>query len=478
MPRRTVQLLGHDDAELTAGLAAIDAQLDVPGSFPPEVTAAAEKAAAHPALPDLDRTDIPFVTIDPEGSMDLDQALHLERSDAGYRVHYAIADVGAFVEPGGPIDLEAHQRGQTLYAPDHRVPLHPPELSEGAASLLPNQLRPALLWTIDLDARGESTKVVVERARVTSRAKLDYVGVQAQLDSGSADESLTLLREVGRLRQQRERERGGVSLQLPEQEVVVKVDGWSLDYRQVLPVEDWNAQISLLTGMGAAQIMLYGDVGIIRTLPAPPAYAVNRLRRTALALRLNWPAELSYPDFVRGLDPNTGPGAAMLNACTSLLRGAGYVAFDGGVPEHIEHAAVAAEYAHVTAPLRRLVDRYAGEIAVALCADRDVPDWVRSGLRDLPKEMEESDRKAHQFDRAILDLVEAGVLRKDVGTSFSGVITDIDDKNPDKGSVMLRDPAVEAPLASTSGKLPLGADVSVKLVEADPAKRLVRFELA
>ena len=52
-------------------------------------------------------------------------------------------------------------------------------------------------------------------------------------------------------------------------------------------------------------------------------------------------------------------------------------AFEGGVPEHIEHAALASEYAHTTAPLRRLVDRYAGEIAVALCADTPVPDWVR-----------------------------------------------------------------------------------------------------
>ncbi|MBA2558820.1 MAG: RNB domain-containing ribonuclease, partial [Propionibacteriales bacterium] len=437
----------------------------------------AEAAAAAPMLPELDRTDIPFVTIDPEGSMDLDQALHLERNGSGYRVHYAIADVAAFVEPGGPIDLEAHRRGQTLYAPDHRIPLHPPALSEGAASLLPDQVRPALLWTIDLDEKGESTKVCVERARVTSRARLDYAGVQAQLDSGAADENLYVLREVGQLRQTLERERGGVSLQLPEQEVVVGDGGWSLEYRKVLPVEDWNAQISLLTGMGAAQIMLYGEVGVIRTLPPPPVYAINKLRRTAAALRLDWPTRMDYAEFVRSLDPNTASGAAMLNASTSLMRGAGYVAFDGGVPEHIEHAAIAAEYAHVTAPLRRLVDRYAGEVAVALCADRDVPEWARSGLRNLPKEMEESDHKAHQFERAVVDLVEAGVLRSEIGRTFSGVITDTDEKDAGKGSVMLRDPAVEAPVVAPAGKLPLGAEVEVRLVEADPAQRLVRFEL-
>jgi exoribonuclease R len=476
VPRRTVNVQGHDGAEFEAGLHAIDAELDVAEEFPPEVLAAAKVAAAHPKLPDVDRTDIGFVTVDPPGSMDLDQALHLERHGSGYRVHYAIADVAAFVEPGGPIDQEAHRRGQTLYAPDHRIPLHPPALSEAGASLLPDQLRPALLWTIDLDESGESTGVVVERAQVRSRERLDYAGVQAQIDAGSADESLSLLREVGLLRLQLERERGGVSLQLPEQEVVIGDDGWSLQYRQLLPVEDWNAQISLLTGMAAAQMMLYGEVGVIRTLPPPPLHAVNRLRRTAAALRLPWPSETDYPDFVRSVDPNTASGAAMLNAATALLRGAGYVAFDGGVPEHIEHAAIAAEYAHVTAPLRRLVDRYAGEVAVALCADLEVPEWVRSRLRELPKEMEESDRRAHRFERAILDLVEAGVLRKDVGRTFPGVVIDTDEKDPAKGSVMLRDPAVEAPVVAPSGKLPLGAEVQVKLVEADPCKRLVRFE--
>src|SRR3954452_2725139 len=115
-------------------------------------------------MPDLDRTDIPFVTIDPATSMDLDQALHIERSGSGYVVHYAIADVAAFVSPGDPVDEEAHRRGETLYAPDSKIPLHPTVLSEGAASLLPDTLRPALLWSIKVDAEGEGTEVHVERA--------------------------------------------------------------------------------------------------------------------------------------------------------------------------------------------------------------------------------------------------------------------------------------------------------------------------
>ena len=116
------------------------------------------------------------------------------------------------------------------------MPLHPPLISEGAASLLPDQVCPALLWTIKVDATGEGTDVTVERARVRSTAKLDYAGVQRAIDDGSADETLMLLKEVGELRLAREAARGGVSLPLPEQEVSVEGDRWHLEFRAQIPV--------------------------------------------------------------------------------------------------------------------------------------------------------------------------------------------------------------------------------------------------
>src|SRR3546814_13549274 len=91
-------------------------------------------------------------------------------------------------------------RGETLYGADGKIPLHPKALSEDMASLLPGELRPALLWTIDLDATGEGIAVDVCRARVKSRAKLDYAGVQAGIDAGDADPMFAVLREIGELR--------------------------------------------------------------------------------------------------------------------------------------------------------------------------------------------------------------------------------------------------------------------------------------
>ena len=477
---RVVRVRSVDDgvaaAALRSGIGAIQAEMTVSPDFPPEVEEAARAAAAAPRLPELDRTDLPFVTIDPATALDLDQALHLERDGAGFVVHYAIADVAAFVTAGDPVDVEANRRGETLYGADSKVPLHPKVLSEDAASLLPDQVRPALLWTIRMNADGERTDVDVVRALVRSRAKLSYDEVQVDIDAGTASESLMLLKEVGTIRLNREAVRGGVSLPLPEQEVDIQGDRWHLEFREQLPVERWNAQISLLTGFAAAALMVYARVGLLRTLPPPDPRDVQRLHRTARALHIEWPAEQLYPDFIRSLDPSVPSHAAMVNASARLLRGSGYVAFDGEVPAQPQHAALASEYAHVTAPLRRLGDRYAGEVCVALCAGTDIPDWVHAALPGLPKTLQASASRSHSYERSVLDLVEAGVLADQVGETFAGVIVDVDDKDPHRGVVVLHDPDVEARVVS-SAPLPLGTDVQVRLTVADVVARKVQFEL-
>src|SRR5690606_37115006 len=163
-------------SELARALAELPIEIEAPGEFSPE--AIAEATTASPSEPDIDLRDVPFVTLDPEASRDLDQAMHLVRRGDGFEVRYAIADVPGFVTPGGAMDTEARQRGQTLYAAGGSIPLHPRELSEGRASLLPDADRPALVWTFALDADGVVTEFRLERAMIRSRAQLEYVSAQ------------------------------------------------------------------------------------------------------------------------------------------------------------------------------------------------------------------------------------------------------------------------------------------------------------
>ena len=453
---------------------ALRAELHVPDAFPTEALAEADAAAKAPALPDHDLTALPFFTIDPAGSLDLDQAMHLERAGAGFTVHYAIADVAAFVTPGSALDAETHVRGETSYFPDRRVPLHPPVLAEGAASLLPDQVRPAVVWTLRLDESGELRETSLQRARVRSQRRLEYVGVQQALDDGSADEQLQLLREIGTHRLDLARARGAVDLPTPEQEVTTGADGRPcLTYRAPVAAEAWNAQISLLTGIAAAGLMLAGKIGLLRTLPPPDPQAVASLRRSALALGIDWPKGAAYGEVISALDPEVPAAAALLTLATRLLRGAAYTAFDGDVPAQPLHSAVAAPYAHCTAPLRRLADRYVSEVCLALCAATPVPEWARSALPALPDEMAAADKRAHEIDRAIVDLTEAVLLAPCVGEVFDAVVVE---SGPKGGVVQLTQPAVRA--RCEGNDLPLGEQVRVRLEQADPQTRTVTFRRA
>ena len=554
MSRTRLSTYTAPPAEVAQTLDALRAHYEVPTAFPPEVLAEAEAAAGAwaqdgPArlLADgaRDARDLELVTIDPPGSMDLDQAVLLERLPAqadhadhadqagaaagevgdapelaaAYRVHYAIASLATFVTPGGALDAELRRRGETIYAPDAATPLHPEVLSHGAASLLQDAERPACLWAIDLDERGEVVSARVERALVRSRARLSYAQVQAAIDGQSAlpqeapADLPELLAEIGRLRLEREAARGGISMTTPEQVVEVTEAaeatevpgavspaadpdsaerpgpaGYRLAYRVPVPAEQYNAQISLLTGMCAARIMVECGVGILRTLPPARPEDYARLRRVAAALGIDWPAAQSYPELVRGLDHAIPAHAAFMEQAMSLFRGSGYLAFGVGgigVPaddeasdsEEAVHSAIAARYAHVTAPLRRLVDRYGEEVCIAACAQEPVPEWVLQALPDLPGVMEQTGKRARAIGRGALTALEALVLRGHEGEVFDGVITS---ERDGRGELVLAEPAVvteiRAGKKAADGGLPVGERVRVRLLSADPASG-IRFQL-
>jgi exoribonuclease R len=402
--------------------------------------------------------------------------------------------VPAFVTPGGPLDAETRRRGQTFYAPDGRIPLHPEIISEQAGSLLPDQDCSAFVWDFRLDGAAEVTSATVRRARIRSRAKLSYKGAQAQLDAGTAPPVLRLLKEVGLKRVELERARGGASLNMPDQEIVQLSDGgYRIDAAPQLPVEDWNAQISLMTGMAAARLMLTGKVGILRTMPSPDERSLNHFRLQTEALGKPWDGEVSYGEYLRSLDPTDPRQLAIMHSAGMLFRGAAYTAFDGSVPEAAVQSAIGAAYAHTTAPLRRLVDRFVLVICEALSNGGNVPGWARKALPTLPEIMAGSDQLASRMERMALDTVEAALLVNHVGQEFEAIV--ISGSKPQKengrngngngkngngngnggsGIIQIRDPAVTARCA---GELEPGTTVRVRLVSSDIATREVHFEL-
>jgi exoribonuclease R len=463
--------------------ARIRQELDVPTGFPSAVLEQAE----HATVDIDDRHDarhIPFVAIDPPGATDLDQTFAAEPLGSGYRVRYAIADVGAFITPGSALDDEARTRGLTLYSPDSRAPLHPPVISEDRASLLPGADKPALLWTIDLDEAGAVVDTDLRRAVVRTREAISYAAAQHRIDTLSGgpsgpttdhldgiDRSLSLLATIGVLRQHQEANRGGVSLNLPAQEVVRRDGHYELEFDESLPVEGWNAQISLLTGMVAGQAMFEANLGVLRTLPPASEHDVEQLRRMAEVLRLNWPDDQDYATFVRGLAPTSPTVNAFLLQCTRLFSGAGYLGFHGRTPSHPTHGAIASVYAHVTAPLRRLIDRFGNEIVLALHQGREAPSWAVEALDQLPSLMGRARQRESSLERALLDMAEALTLEHHVGETFNAVVVDL---HREQARVQIAEPAVVAHIKADEHRL--GEVIKLMLSSVDVENRRVDFE--
>ena len=377
---------------------------------------------------------------------------------------------------------------------------------------------------------------------------------KAALPAAAPADLVDLLAEIGRKRELLEIARGGISLNLPEQSVEQTAHGYRLTFREVLRIEDWNAQISLLTGMAAAQLMLEAGVGLLRTLPPARPQDLQALRRVATMMDLSWPKAQSYADFVRELRPSDPAELGFLNAAVVLFRGAGYLALSeqpasaagsgyiqclaGGGREGVapdsasavagavqaatatpptlavcepgctsgsesavtgsraaaasgsrtaavtarsfdtkyQHAAVAAPYAHVTAPLRRLADRYALEACRCICAGEEVPAWVRDALPLLPREMSRGVSTASQLQSRAISAIESLVLAGREGERFVGVAVDVKhhENAPDSGTFILRTPAIQT--AITGENLPSGESILAKLVTANSAKGRAEFQ--
>jgi exoribonuclease R len=459
-----VRVDGGAESVMRAGLDAIRAECDIPVDFPPEVVAAAEAAAARaPGSDHRDRTSERFMTLDPATSVDLDQAFSIERSGDDVVLHYAIADVGWFVRPGDLLDVEAFERGVTVYLPDERATLYPTVLSEGAASLLPDVDRPAVVFTVTVDPDGSTHLESVERAVIRSTAKLAY-------DAVTADDLPDGFDELHRRITAAEVARGAPRVEFPEQEIERDDDGrFTVRFRPRLPSEEQNAAMSLATNLAVADALHAAGTGLFRVMPEVDERRMRSLRHVARAFGLDWAADATLAQFEQSLPRDDPRTSAFLIAVRRAAGGAAYAPFD---PQHRPwHSAVAATYAQATAPLRRLQDRYVVEAALAIANGRPVAPEVLDAFDRLPGAMAAGEQRANRAERMALDLAEAVVLAGREGEIFDAVVIDEGEWGVD---VQVAEPAVLTRLVAR--RVDPGDDLRIRLVSVDVDRRSVEFE--
>ena len=219
--------------------------------------------------------------------------------------------------------------------------------------------------------------------------------------------------------------------------------------------------------------MLGGGVGILRTLPPARSEDVDALRALAPALGVEWPAGSSPGTVIAGLDPARPEPRRLPRGGRRPAPRRGLHALRRRAARPAGHGGVGAPYAHVTAPLRRLVDRFGTEVCLALSAGAEPAPELRAALAELPALMAASDKRTHEVERAVIDATEAWVLRGREGEEFSAVVVDAQSTGAARSSSTIRRCAAGARARIYRP----GTRVQVLLERADVAARTVRFVL-
>ena len=451
------------EVALADGFAAIEKQYYLPKQFPAVVLSAAQTAIDDVEgacdVARLDATDVPYVTLDPPTSTDLDQAFYLSKDGDEIVLSYALADLTQFVPSGGAVETEAWQRGVTIYA-FNKVPLYPPSISQRAASLLPDGPRPAVQVNVGINTDGDLRLRSIERIVCASRAKLAYTSVDLK--------SIPYLEQFAKRMWLNENKRGSVRFEFPQQEVVADEaapGGVRLELRSPAYSEIVNSSLSLAVNMVLGDFVMQAKVGLFRVMDEPASRAMQRLRREAHALNIPWSELETIKDVQRRLDPTNLVHQRFL---LIVRRAGGRASYAGYSSDKTPwHAAIGATYVHATAPMRRLADRYVLDLACLLFKNQVVPDELLAKLDALPQVMAAADGKAKGVERAVVDLLEVVSLQDRIGEVLVAEVVDAD-----LGIVQTRDSAIRSRVARLANVAD-GDIVHVRIDKADLASRQV-----
>ncbi|HVL36264.1 MAG TPA: ribonuclease R [Burkholderiales bacterium] len=358
---RVAEVLGHHaDPGMEIEIAV--RKFDLPHEFSRKALAAArampEGVRAEDTQGRKDLRGLAFVTIDGETARDFDDAVHCRREGKGFRLWVAIADVSHYVRHGEALDLEARERGTSVYFPRRVIPMLPEKLSNGLCSLNPQVDRLAVVCEMSITPGGEVARYQFYPAVFRSAARLTYTRVWSDLAAGAADENLQNLHAVFKVLVEARGRRGAIDFETVETRMIFDPKG-KIEKIVAEPRNDAHRIIEecMLAANVCAGTFLaeHAHPALYRVHDVPAADRVAALRDFLAELGLQLPGgEIPRPrDYAKLLEQiRPRPDFALLQ--TILLRSLKQAVYS---PNNLGHFGLAFDsYVHFTSPIRRYPD--------------------------------------------------------------------------------------------------------------------------
>jgi ribonuclease R len=483
-------------------------------SFPDEVLAAARAVPEVPEPAEIARRqdwrDKLVITIDPADAKDHDDAIWLEKTRNGWTLAVHIADVSHYIKPGGVMDKEAVERGNSTYLVDRVLPMLPVELSNGICSLKPDVDRLTKCALLEISAEGKITKATFIDAVIHSRAKLSYEQAQAILDGKPAPKDsdpqlVTMVCEAWKLASTLRRKRfndGALDLEMPEIKIRLDANGRACAAEPVIHTESHQLIEECMLAANDAVAK------ILRERMKPAVYRIHedpdpsRLMDYTETAKLHGyrPGDLTNRAHIQKLlDESKGtPEEHIIKL--GLLKSLKRAAYSA---EPIGHYGLAkGDYCHFTSPIRRYADLIVHRALQPLLENAPKkPDRTSSqaDLREIARHISDTERTSaeaesetkmiklfeylqrvaemhdpHEFDGLVTDVRPMGLMVEIPDMGIRGVV-----KREDLPEGRWRLEGHRGAWVSADGKvIAMGMRLPLHVIGLDREKRFVDFAVA
>ena len=508
---RVIEILGREDDPKMISLIAI-IEHGIPNDFPRAVVEQAESYDVPKLDKRQDLRTVPLVTIDGEDARDFDDAVFAEPdpnpdNEGGWHLIVAIADVSFYVTPDSPLDREAYKRGNSTYFPDRVVPMLPEALSNDICSLRPHEPRACMAAHMWIDKHGKLLKYKFVRGLMQSHARLIYEQVQAAKDGVPDPDIEPLMDHINNLYGAFEtllaarKKRGALDLDLPERKAVIDYETGEITGiipRQRLESHMLIEEFMVLTNVAAAMALEEKNAPCVYRVHDKPDSAKIDAAADFLAsfdIKLDKGAVMTPKRMNNILEQAKGTDDSEL-VSMMVLRAQSQAIYS---PDNLGHFGLALEkYGHFTSPIRRYADLLVHRSMVSAWKLPGGGGLDKEGaalLSQMSQHISDTERRSMVAERDAMDRYTSLFLQDRVGNTFPGHIAGLNnaglfvrlDETGADGLVPIRtlekdywiyNEDYHCLVGRDSGRAyRLMAPVTVKLIEADPIKGSMLFEL-
>jgi ribonuclease R len=440
-----IQILGHKNDPGVDILSVIHKH-GLPIAFPEDVLQQANDTPDSISEEEIkDRRDLRnevIVTIDGADAKDLDDAVTVQKLENGhYKLGVHIADVSHYVKEGSPIDVEAQDRGTSVYLVDRVIPMIPHRLSNGICSLNPKVDRLTLSCEMEVDQEGKVVSHEIFQSVIRTTERMTYSDVNKILTD--KDEELRQryeplvpmfeqMEELASILRTKRMNRGAIDFDFKEAKVLVDKEGKPYDVvlRERSVAERLIEEFMLLANETVAEHFHWMNIPFMyRVHEDPKPEKLERFLEfvTNFGYTVKGTGNDIHPRALQEILEAVQGNPEEMVISTVMLRSMKQARY---APENLGHFGLSTEfYTHFTSPIRRYPDLIVHRLIRTYLIEKKIDEATREkwahALPDIAEHSSNMERRAVEAERETDEMKKAEFMADKIGETFEGIISSV-----------------------------------------------------